>query len=802
MPEQIRPQLIEEEMKFSYIDYAMSVITARAIPDIRDGLKPVHRRILYSMHQMGLMNNKPFTKSARIVGDCFKYHPHGDAAIYDSLVRMAQDFSLRYPLISGHGNFGSADFSEPAQMRYTEAKLSKIGEELLTDLDKDTVDFVPNFDGSLQEPVVLPSRLPNLLINGSSGIAVGMATNIPPHNFGEVINALLALIDNSALTVEQLMQFVKGPDFPTAAQIVGYNGIKEAYQTGRGKIVVKGKALVGDGKITITEIPYMVNKGLLIEDMARLVREGVLEGISDIRDESDRSGMSIVIEIKKNADPDVVLNQLYKHTALRTAFGVIMLAIHDRKPVVMTLKDMLQHFLAHRKIVVTRRTQFELRKSEEKAHLLLGLKIALENIDEVVKLIKGAENVIVARSGLMTNYKLTELQSNAILDMKLQRLTSLETEKLKTEYEETLQFIERCKEILGSEQKIFSIIKDELVDMKEKYADERRTEIISGEETEEVKEDLIHEEDVVITLTHAGYIKQIPINAYREQKRGGMGVKGAGVREEDAVETLFVTSNKSSLLLFTNHGRVHWMKTYTIPAGGRATKGKALVNLLHLKDGEKVNTLFPVETFSASQYLCMVTKKGIIKRVALDAFVNPRKGGIVAISLQEGDELVSVQVTNGDEILIIGTKEGSAAKFKEQDIRPMGRAAGGVRGIRLESNDAVIGMEKVKAGDSVLTVTKNGYGKRSNEDEYRLIHRGGKGVTNIQMNERNGNVVGIKCVKETDSVLFATEQGIMIRVAVKDISIIGRATMGFRLMTLKENDRVRSVAVVEGENNS
>ncbi len=798
MPEEIRQQVIEEEMKANYIDYAMSVITARAIPDIRDGLKPVHRRILYSMHQMGLMNNKPFTKSARIVGDCFKYHPHGDAAIYDSLVRMAQDFSLRYPLISGHGNFGSADFSEPAQMRYTEAKLSKIGEELLVDLDKDVVGFVPNFDGSLKEPEVLPSRLPNLLINGSSGIAVGMATNIPPHNMGEVINGAVALVENPNMAIDQIMQHIKGPDFPTAATIVGTTGIKEAYQTGRGKVIVKGKAYVENGKIMITEIPYMVNKAMLIEDMARLVREGVLEGISDIRDESDRQGMSIVIEVKKSMDPEVVLNQLYKHTALRSTFGIILLAIHDKKPVVMNLKEMLQHFILHRKTVITRRTQFELRKSEEKAHLLLGLKIALEHVDEVVKLIKAADNVAIARDGLMKNYQLTELQANAILDMKLQRLTSLETAKLKTEYEETLQFIERCKEILGSEQKIFSIIKDELIDLKEKYNDERRTEIVQGEE-EEQKEELIHEEDVVVTLTHAGYIKQIPIGMYREQKRGGMGIKGAGVREEDVVETLFATSNKSYLLLFTNQGRVHWLKVYNIPAGGRYTKGKALVNLIHLKEGEKVSTVFPVETFSPSQYLCMVTKKGIIKRVALSAFENPRKGGIVAINLQEGDELVSVQVTKGQDVLIIATKEGSAAKFKEEDIRPMGRASGGVRGIKLDMNDNVIGMEKVSIGETILTVTQNGYGKRSKEDEYRLIHRGGKGVTNIQMNDRNGKVVGIKCVKDTDSVLFATEQGIMIRVAVKDISIIGRATMGFRLMTLKEGDKVKSVATVVGE---
>ena len=680
----------------------------------------------------------------------------------------------------------------------TEARLHKIAEELLEDIEKDTVDFVPNYDNSTTEPVVLPSKLPNLLINGSSGIAVGMATNIPPHNIGEIIQGLIAVIDKPDLTVDELFQYIKGPDFPTAAQIIGTTGIKEAYRTGRGKIVVKGKAVVEDHKIIITEIPYMVNKGLLIEDMARLVREDVLEGISDIRDESDRQGMSIVIEVKKNAEPEVVLNQLYKHTTLRSVFGVIMLAIHEKKPVVMNLKDMLAHFIAHRKTVVTRRTQHELKKSEEKAHLLLGLKIALEHVDDVVKLIKQAETVEIARIGLMTTYQLSELQANAILDMKLQRLTSLETEKLKREYEETLLFIERCKEILGSELKIYTIIKDELSQLQKSYADDRRTVILENEE-QEVTEDLIQEEEVVVTLTTAGYIKQIPLSVYREQKRGGMGVKGTGIKEEDAVDTLFVTSNKNYLLLFTNEGRVHWLKTYQIPTGGRTTKGKALVNLIHLKQGETVSTLLPVESFSATHYLCMVTKQGVVKRVALNAFENPRKGGILAIGLQEKDELVSVQVTHGQDVLMIATEQGSAAKFKEEDVRPMGRAAGGVRGIKLEQGDAVVGMEKVLAGDTILTVTARGYGKRSTEDEYRLIHRGGKGVTNIQMNERNGKVVGIKCVKDTDSVLFATEQGIMIRVAVKDISVIGRATMGFRLMTLKEGDTVKSVATVVGE---
>jgi DNA gyrase subunit A len=799
MPEDIQQRLIEQEMKESYVDYAMSVIMSRALPDVRDGLKPVHRRILYSMWKLGLTHTAKLRKSAHVVGNVMaKYHPHGDAAIYDSLVRMAQDFSLRYPLIQGQGNFGNIDGDSAAAMRYTETRLQKIAEELLVDIDKDTVNFVSNYDNSTTEPTLLPSKIPNLLINGSSGIAVGMATNIPPHHLGEIIDGVLALIGNSELTVTDLLRYVKGPDFPTGGQIIGTNGIKEAYETGRGKIVVKGKAYVDDYKIVITEIPYMLNKSLLIEDMARLVREGVLEGISDLRDESDRKGMSIVIEVKKSFDPEVVLQQLYQHTALRSTFGVILLAVHDKKPIVFTLKDMLQHFLIHRKTVVTRRTQFDLKKAEEKAHLLLGLKIALEHVDEVVKLIKNAADVQTARQGLMSGYELSELQANAILDMKLQRLTSLETAKLKTEYEETLGFIEKCKEILGHEQKVLDIIRDELLELKEKYQDERRTEIVSSEEKGN-REEIIHEENVVVTLTQAGYIKHIPLATYREQRRGGVGVKGAEIKEEDAVDTLFATSNKSTLLLFTNQGRVHWLRTYDIPGGTRYSKGKALVNLLQFKPGEKTTTLLPIEAFNPEHYLCMVTRQGIVKRVQLNAFENPRRGGIVALTLDDKDELVSVQVTHGQDVLVIATKEGNAAKFKEEDVRSMGRTAGGVIGVKLEEGDSVIGMEKVKSGDTILTVTQHGYGKRTTEDEYRLIHRGGKGVTNIVVNERNGKVVGMKCVKDTDSLLFATEQGQMIRVAVKDISTIGRATMGFRLVSLREGDNVKSVATVVGE---
>lgn len=800
MAQDIQQKLIEQKMQESYVDYAMSVIISRALPDARDGLKPVHRRILYAMHKMGMTHTRPFKKSARIVGNVLgRYHPHGDLSIYDALVRMAQHFSLRYPLIDGQGNFGNIDGDNAAAQRYTEARLKKIAEEMLDDLEKETVDFLPNYDNTLHEPEVLPSKLPNLLINGSSGIAVGMATNIPPHNLGEVIDAVVALIDTPDLRVDQLLHFIKGPDFPTGGTIVGVSGIKAAYATGRGKIIVKGKAHFEEGKILITEIPYMLNKSQLIEDMAQFVNDGIIEGVSDIRDESDRSGMSIVIELKKHADPDVVLNQLYKHTALRSTFGIILLAVKDRMPVVMTLKDMLHHFIDHRKTVVTRRTQFELRKAEEKVHLLAGLKIALEHVDDVVLLIKGAEHVPAAREGLMKQYSLTELQANAILDMKLQRLTSLETGKIKQDYDETLTFIERCKGILGNEQKIFNIIKEEITELKRSYGDERRTTLSHDEEDTHIEEELIQEEDVVVTLTAAGYIKQIPLQAYKEQRRGGMGVKGAAVKMEDTLVELFVTSNINSLLLFTNRGRVHWLKVYHIPQGSRYSKGKALINLLHLKDNEKVTTVFPVREFSSSHYLAMVTKKGLVKRVALNAFENPRRGGILAMGLQQDDELVCVSVTHGNDTLLLATRQGNASKFREGDVRPTGRSAGGVRGIRLEQHDWVVGMEHVKEGDTLLTVTEHGYGKRTKEEEYRLIHRGGKGVANIVMNERNGNVVAIKSVRDGDSVLFVTEQGVMIRIPVQGISVIGRHTMGFRLMTLKEGDRVKNVALVAHE---
>ncbi len=799
MPEEIKERLIEDEMKQAYMDYAMSVIISRAIPDVRDGLKPVHRRILYSMWDMGLKHDKPFVKSARIVGDCFKYHPHGDAAIYDSLVRMVQSFSLRYPLVHGHGNFGSIDFTESAQMRYTEAKLSKLSEELLIDIDKDTVTFAPNFDGSLKEPTVLPAKLPNLLINGSSGIAVGMATNIPPHNIGEIIDATTFLIENPSAEMSHLMNFVKGPDFPTGGIISGLSGIKDAYLTGRGKIIVKARASFEDNSIIITEIPYMVNKSLLIESIADLVRSDVIESISDIRDESDRDGMRIVIQLKRNADPQVTLNQMYAHTDLRTNFGVIMLAIKDGQPILLNLKDALFSYLTHRKDVVTRRTQFDLRKAEERDHIVLGLLVALDNIDPVIKLIKESETVETARTGLMSSYQLTEIQANAVLDMRLQKLASLETKKLRDEHTDLVKLIEDLKSILASEQKINDIIKKELQELKEKYNDKRRTEITTTEEAPVAAEEaLINEEDIVITVTNAGYIKQIPVTSYKQQKRGGHGIVGAEVKEEDTIKSIFMTSNLNYLLFFTNKGKAHWLKAYQVPEGSRYSKGKALVNLLSMDKEEKVTAVLPVKKFNADHFIFLITKKGVIKKTSLEEYANPRSGGIKAINLKD-DELVDAIVTDGNATLFLATKKGMAVKFLEKDVRPMGRTAAGVRGVKLRSEDAVIGLEPVAQGSTIFTVTEKGFGKRTREEEYRLIRRGGKGVTNIKITEKNGNVVGIATVYDTDDLLCITEKGIAIRMKAKDISIIGRNTQGVRIMKLENNDKVKTVAKVVQE---
>ena len=797
MPEEIQDRLIQDEIRQAYMDYAMSVIVSRAIPDVRDGLKPVHRRILYTMWNMGLKHDKPFVKSARIVGDCFKYHPHGDAAIYDSLVRMVQNFSLRYPLVHGHGNFGGAggEFSA-AQMRYTEAKLNKLSEDLLIDIDRDTVDFVPNFDGSLKEPTVLPSKLPNLLINGSSGIAVGMATNIPPHNIREVCDAIIFAIDHPECNSLELMKFINGPDFPTGGIILGENGIRSAYETGKGKLIVRAKAEVEDGKIIITEIPYMVNKSLLIEDIARLVQEKRIEGVSDMRDESDRKGMRIVIEIKKNFDGELILNQLYKLSSLQTTFGIINLALVNGEPKVLNLKDTVKEFIVHRKNVVIRRTKFELDKAEKRAHILLGLKIALANIDPVVQLIKRSESVDVARIGLVQRFELTEIQANAILEMRLQRLTSLETRKIQEEYENLLILIEELKNILADIGKIFGIIKRELNEIKSEYGDERKTLISNQIEEVVTNEDLINEEDIVVTITSSGYAKQTSLELYRNQGRGGTGIRATTTKEEDVVQELFITSNLSQLLFFTNKGRLHWLKAYEIPEASRYAKGGALINLLQLGEGEKVSAVLPIKEFDDKHSLIFVTKKGILKKSLLSEYSNPRKGGINAINLIENDEVVQVRLTPGYLNFIIGTKNGQAVKFSEENVRVMGRNATGVRGIRLRDNDEVIGMEVALEDGDLLTVTEKGYGKRTSMNEYRLIKRGGSGVKNINVTEKNGKVVGIKTVKDYDEIMCITDKGQIIRTEVNNISRVGRNSQGVRLIRLKENDKVASVSRV------
>lgn len=794
MAEEVKSRLIEEEMKQSYMDYAMSVIVSRALPDIRDGLKPVHRRILYAMNELGLMPNKPFRKCARIVGDCLgKYHPHGDIAVYDSLVRMAQDFSLRYPLIKGQGNFGSTDQPAAAQ-RYTEAKLAKISMDMLADIDKDTVDFAANYDNSTKEPTVLPSKIPNLLVNGSSGIAVGMATNIPPHNINEIIDALVLMSDKKDASIEEIMQIVKGPDFPTGAVICGYNGIKEAYKTGRGKITVRSKCKVEEDKIIVEEIPYMVNKSLLLEGIASLVKEKKIEGIRDIRDESDREGLRIVIELKKGIDAEYVLNNLMKQTQLMSTFGIIMLALVNNEPKILNLQELLNHYLLHRKSVVERRSRFELGKAEERAHILIGLQRALQIIDPIVKAIKESDDANTALKNLMQQFKLSEKQSRAILEMKLQRLTSLETRKVKEEYDELIKLIAKLKDILSSYDRIMEVVKNELIEMKKNYGDERRTMIT--EEWEEIEnEDLIKEEDVVVMLTNNGYIKQTPLDLYKQQKRGGQGVIGTETKENDIIEELFITSNCNHLLFFTNKGRVHWLKAYQIPISSRYAKGKPLVNLLHLGEKERITAVLPVKQFDNVHYLLFATKKGMIKKTALRAYAKPRKNGVRAINLRENDEVVTVRLTPGNLDFILCTRNGNAVRFNEEDARTMGRTATGVRGIRLV-NDEAVGMEVAFDKASLLTVTEKGYGKRTSMEEYRRIRRGGKGVTNIKISSKNGKVVGVKTVLDHDELMLISEKGVIIRVAAKDISCIGRATQGVRVMRLKEGDRLRNVARV------
>ena len=796
MSDNLKPRLISQEMKESYINYAMSVIVGRALPNVNDGLKPVHRRILYAMHDLGMVHNKPSKKSARIVGEVIgKYHPHGDSAVYDSLVRMAQDFSLRYPLIKGQGNFGSIDGDSPAAMRYTEAKLDKVAEELLKDIEKDTVDFVPNFDDQLKEPSVLPAKLPNLLINGSSGIAVGMATNMPPHNISETISAIISQVDNPEITDEELMQKIPGPDFPTGGQILGRNGIIKAYKTGRGIVKVRGVCEVQENKIIISEIPYQVNKTTLIETIANLVRNKKVMGISDIRDESDRKGMRVVILLKRDANGELILNQLYRHTQLAGTFGINNLALVNDQPRTLSLKEIIFNFIKHRRTIITRRTQFDLNKAETRAHILIGLKKALENIDQVVKTIKQSENVALAKEGLKTNFELSEEQSKAILEMKLQKLTSLETNKITEEYTGLLKLISELKEILENESRISEIIKTDLEEMDNKYGGERRTEIIDIDEAID-DEDLIEKEDCVVTVTHKGYVNRLPTDTYRQQARGGKGVRATGTREEDFVENLFTTNTHDYLMFFSNTGKVYWSKAYTIPSGSRYSKGMHLVNLLNLQKDERIKSIIPIAKFEESWYLNMVTKNGLIKKTSLKEYSNPRKGGIIAINLKEGDSLIEVILTQDGEELIVASKGGMAVKFKGDQIRPVGRNSMGVRAIRLV-DDEVIGV--TRANDTLLTITENGYGKRTKVDDYRLINRGGKGVINIKTSERNGKVAGVRSVTDKDDLIFVTQNGILIRTSAKDISTIGRNTQGLRIMKLNDGDKVISVAKVIGE---
>ena len=803
--EKIVPITLEEEMKSSYIDYAMSVIVARALPDVRDGLKPVHRRVLYGMHDLGMAHNKPYKKSARIVGEVLgKYHPHGDTAVYDSMVRMVQDFSLRYPLVDGQGNFGSVDGDSPAAMRYTEARLARISEEMLRDLDKNTVDFVPNFDDSLQEPTVMPSYLPNLLINGATGIAVGMATNIPPHNLGEVVDGLITLIKNPNLTIEKLMKNIIAPDFPTAGIIYGYAGVKDAFLTGRGRIIVRAKANIetqknGREHIIITELPFQVNKANLIEKIADLVRGGKINDISNLRDESDRDGMRVVIELKKDAQPPIVLNQLFVHTQMQTTFGVIMLALVKGAPKVLNLKEMLQHFLEHRMDVLIRRTKFELDAAEKRAHILEGYIIALDNIDAVIQTIKKSKDVETARQNLRKKFKLSEIQAKAILDMRLQRLTGLERQKIEDEYKETIKLIEKLKSILKSEDQRKIIITNELLGVKKKYADARRTEIVYDYEDFSL-EDIIAEEDVVVTITHSGFIKRFPVSGYRKQGRGGKGVTGAGTKEDDFIEHMFIASTHQYILFFTDKGKVYWLKVHELPEGGRATRGRSILNLLRKEKEELITAFIAVKEFSDDKYLIMATEQGTVKKTALSAYGNVRKGGINAINLKKNDRLIEVKMTDGTNDIMIGTRNGFAVRFNEKDARDMGRTATGVRGVRLGKGDKVVGLLVIKRqGMSVLVVTEKGYGKRSDVNDYRITHRGGKGVITVKTSDKIGKMIALMEVSDSDELVIISTKGMVIRQSMKDIRVMGRATQGVRVIRLKDGDSIADIAKVVPE---
>ncbi|AMM87479.1 DNA gyrase subunit A [Bacillus pumilus] len=801
----VREVNISQEMRTSFLDYAMSVIVSRALPDVRDGLKPVHRRILYAMNDLGMTSDKPFKKSARIVGEVIgKYHPHGDSAVYEAMVRMAQDFNYRNMLVEGHGNFGSVDGDGAAAMRYTEARLSKISMEILRDITKDTIDYQDNYDGSEREPVVMPARFPNLLVNGATGIAVGMATNIPPHQLGEVIDGVLAISQNPEMTTQELMDIIPGPDFPTAGQIIGRSGIRKAYETGRGSITLRAKSNIeetssGKQRIIINEIPYQVNKARLIEKIADLVRDKKIDGITDLRDESDRNGMRIVIELRRDANVHVLLNNLYKQTTLQTSFGINLLALVDGQPKVLSLKQCLEYYLEHQKVIIRRRTAYELRKAEARAHILEGLRIALDHLDEVIALIRGSQTAEIARNGLMENYSLSEKQAQAILDMRLQRLTGLEREKIEDEYKGLVELIAELKAILADNEKVLEIIREELTEIKERFNDTRRTEIVTaGIETIE-DEDLIPVENIVITLTHNGYIKRLPASTYRSQKRGGKGVQGMGTNEDDFVEQLISTSTHDTILFFSNKGKVYRAKGYEIPEFGRTAKGIPIINLLEVEKGEWINAIIPVSEFDEDSYLFFTTRHGVSKRTSLSQFANIRNNGLIALSLRDEDELMAVRLTNGEKQIIIGTKKGMLIRFDETDVREMGRTAAGVKGITLSEDDIVVGMEILEPDANVLIVTEKGYGKLTPEKEYRVQSRGGKGLKTCKITDNNGPLVAVKATnaEAEEDLMIITGSGVIIRMAVSDISTTGRVTQGVRLIRLGDDEHVATVALVE-----
>ncbi|WP_028543624.1 DNA gyrase subunit A [Paenibacillus taiwanensis] len=793
---QVKDRDIGTEMRESFLDYAMSIIVSRALPDVRDGLKPVHRRILYAMSELGMAPDKPHKKSARIVGEVIgKYHPHGDSAVYETMVRMAQDFSLRYMLIDGHGNFGSIDGDMAAAMRYTEARLSKIATEMLRDLNKETVDFAPNYDGEEKEPVVLPARFPNLLVNGLSGIAVGMATNIPPHNLTEVINGVQALIHNPDLTPIDLMEYIKGPDFPTSGLILGREGIRQAYMTGRGSVMMRARAEIeengGKARIVVQELPYQVNKARLVEKIAELVREKKIDGITDLRDESDRNGMRIVIELRRDVTPSVVLNNLYRHTQMQSNFGVNMLALVNQEPRVLNLRDVLHYYIQHQIEVIRRRTEYDLKKAEARAHILEGLRIALDHLDEIIALIRASRNDEAARNGLIERFSLSYEQAQAILDMRLRRLTGLEREKIEEEYNEIMKKIAEYREILASEQLVLNIIHDELEEVKEKYGDERRTEITFGDDI--LDEDLIPREDVIITITHSGYIKRLPATTYRSQKRGGRGVVGMGTKDDDFVEHLFVTNSHHYLMFFTDKGKVYRIKAYEIPDLSRTARGTPIINLIQIEQGETINAVIPVEEFDADTYLFFATRQGIVKKTPLDDYVNIRKGGLIAINLRDDDDLIGVRLTDGNQQIIMGTSTGMSIRFNEQDVRSMGRSATGVKGISLDENDKVIDMDVIDPANDVLIVTAKGYGKRTPTTEYRSQTRGGKGIKTINVTDKNGAVVGLKVVSDDDDLMVITESGTIIRTSIAGISQMGRYAQGVKIINIRDEDAVSTV---------